>query len=128
MNHDSAGQGPHERPVRPLVERLKSHYGHHYTTTRYGMVVGEHHDFARHPLVGEAIAEIKRAWAARDAAVADLEAHAAAEVRRAVAAERERWELHLSAVRQLAETHAKRGDDCGMLARTFLDTLKAMTP
>jgi len=35
--------------------------------------------------------EIERAWAARDAAVADLEAHAASEVRRAVAAERERW-------------------------------------
>ena len=42
------------------------------------------------------------------------------------AKERERWELHLSAVTKLAEANSKRGDDCGMLARTFLDTLKAM--
>ena len=46
------------------------------------------------PLLGdEAADEIERAWAARDAAVADLEAHAEAEVRRAVAAERERCAL-----------------------------------
>lgn len=36
----------------------------------------------------EAADELERAWAARDAAVADLEAHAESEVRRAVAATR----------------------------------------
>ena len=47
-----------------LVKRLSNHYGHHYTTTRNGIGTGEHHDFTRHPLVGEAIAEIERLRAA----------------------------------------------------------------
>jgi hypothetical protein len=54
--------------------------------------------------------------------------HSQDQIEAAVAAERERWELHLSATRNLAEANSKRGDDCGMLARTFLDALKAMGP
>lgn len=44
------------------------------------------------------------------------------------AIEREQWQLHLSAARKLAEANNKRGDDCGMLARTLLGALKVMAP
>ena len=46
----------------------------------------------------EARRDAERAWAARDAAAADLEAHAAAEAERAVAAERERWQNACGAI------------------------------
>lgn len=61
--------------LTPLVDRLRKHYGHHFTTTRNGIVTGEHSDFTRHPLVGEAIAEIEQ-W--EKAARAVVEAHDAA--------------------------------------------------
>lgn len=41
-----------------LIDRLRRHYGRHFTTTKNGIVTGEHFDFTRHPLVGEAIAAI----------------------------------------------------------------------
>lgn len=48
--------------------------------------------------LAEARRDAERAWAARDAAAADLEAHAAAEAERAVAAERERWQNACGAI------------------------------
>ncbi len=64
------------------------------------------------------------AWLQMDLETTRAEAILA--VKAATAAERERWELHLSAVRALAENNTERGDDCGMLARTITYTLKAM--
>jgi hypothetical protein len=57
-------------------------------------------------LFARAAAEIERAWAARDAAVLDLEAYAAAEVQRAVSAEREQYALLVRLVREVQEANA----------------------
>jgi hypothetical protein len=43
-----------------------------------------------------------------------------------VAAERERWDMLLSAARKIAESNAKRADDCGMLSRALLDALHVL--
>ena len=83
--------GSHEGLGPLYPERDHMAQGEHYlrhvdAMTREGL-------HAKSRIAGELAArdiEIERAWAARDAAVADLEAHAAAEVRRAVAAERHR--------------------------------------
>lgn len=81
-----ADGAPLERQVRPIVDRLRERAVEldadaEAAFSDSGIDAG---------LLKEAAAEIERAWAARDAAVSDLEAHAAAEVRRSVAAERER--------------------------------------
>jgi hypothetical protein len=72
----------------------------------------------------EAADEIERAWAARDAAVADLEAHAEAEVRRAVAAERERWHDAI----QAAMPQHERFDDQRGAANALRAVLSACRP
>jgi hypothetical protein len=60
----SAALASAQQPAQGLAEladKLQAHYGHHYTTTRAGMVAGEHHDFTRHPLVGEAVRALRGA-------------------------------------------------------------------
>ncbi len=80
-------------------------------------------------VVDAALAEERKRWSGDfklaimpPAMQKELQGH----VRRAVLAERARVEMQLKAVSDLAKTNSTRGDDCGVLARTVVDTLRAM--
>lgn len=56
-----------------LAAHLTAQYGHHFTTTRAGIVVGEHHDFSRHPLIGDVLQWMDRILAERTSLLVDRE-------------------------------------------------------